>query len=171
MSPKNLQDDRGDAIQTTTPENRCSICNNKLPSNAFFCKYCDPPLAPDPVPDSVLGFRQTLLQILLVIILFVGVIISKLDITLDLILPNQPSDEDGTPLKELSVDPDFKVIHFVNVKRANVRLKPSLTGKILMILKKNEEVIILESRDKWTQIKAYGKIGWIGSRLLDSKVQ
>ena len=83
----------------------------------------------------------------------------------------KPPSEGITPIEERPSDPDLEVTHLVNVNMANVREMPTLKGRIVVVLSKNEEVTIIERRQKWSQITAHGQTGWIGNRLLDSKVQ
>ena len=150
--------------------NQCSICHNELPKDGLFCQYCDPPLGPEPMPESVIGFAQTFLQILIVIVIFSAIFIYKTDIPLQRIWQGELSEDAATKIEERPNDPDFKVVHFVNVEMANVRETPSPKGRIVLVLNMNNEVDLIESQEEWSKVVVQGKTGWIGSHLLGSKV-
>ena len=157
--------------QIDSGREKCSICYNNLPSPGLFCQYCDPPLPPDPVPDSVLSSGKTLFYLIILIILFFAGAIFKLEIPLDMFIPFQKIEDTSSKEEEGSPTPDFKVVHKINVPMANLRANSSSKAKIIITLKKNDEVILLEQQDRWSKIIAREKTGWISNKLLDSKVQ
>ena len=152
-------------------DERCSICYRILPSNEFFCSYCDSPEEPEVVPDSNLSLGQTFLRIVFLVILFIGFVLYKMDLSLDEITQEKPLSDGSIPAEEQSKDESFKMIHFVKVGMANVRDEPSFKGKIIIVLHSGEEVDIQERQAHWSKITAHEKSGWVSNKLLDSKIQ
>lgn len=150
---------------------KCYICQQTPTLYSIFCEYCGPPKGPDFLPESQLTVFQTFLQLLLVFSLFAGYGIYKLNIPGP---GNNPTVVKNTVLPQpmdLGLDSDFKIIHFINVSMANVRTKGIAGSPILMVLKQNEKVDILEEGKFWTKISFNGKIGYIGTKLLGSRVE
>ena len=53
---------------------------------------------------------------------------------------------------------------------ANIRARP-VSGKIIMVLKRGERVLVEDRERQWSRIVAHGKTGWISDKLLDSIVE
>lgn len=55
----------------------------------------------------------------------------------------------------------------VGASRLRVRDKPGLTGKVVTVLSRDSEVIILEDTGKWSKVEyAPGRVGWIADQYL-----
>ncbi len=76
-------------------------------------------------------------------------------------------------IPEEGVDPEeeLKVVVTVNTPALNVRSEASVQSEILGVLSENEEVIVLERKEGWTQIRFKGQSGWVASRLLSSEIK
>jgi SH3-like domain-containing protein len=151
------------------------VCGTLLPAPGFFCVLCEPPEPPEPNPEKGLNTFQTFLRIALLVLIFIVVVVVKLEINLQDPLPQVVANE--VPLK-VAEDEDFKLIFLVKVKLANLRDKPNLkTSKIISKLTQGTQVEIINKTEKWSKIRTKpGKnektrIGWVGSKLLDSEIK
>ncbi len=160
----------------TEGQNFCSVCNEPLPARAAFCPHCGPPIPAEDEPDKGMGFGQTFIRILLIVVLFGAVAIYKLDFNLtdnsDEISPARSTLKSPTgAAKEKAHAEDFKTINHIKVKKSQVRDKPSKEGKVLTVLKKDTKVTILDSDEEWLKIVSGGKTGWIPKDDLDLQIR
>ncbi len=153
----------------------CDVCGSLLPAPGFFCVQCGPPQPPEPDPEKGLNASQTFLRIALLTLIFIVVVMVKLEFNLKDFLPQEIITE--APLK-VAEDEDFKLLFKVKVSFANLRDKPSTkTGKIIFVLTQGTQVEILEKKGKWSKIRSkpgsgeQARTGWIGNKLLDSEIK
>jgi len=153
----------------------CDVCGTLLPAPGFFCVKCDPPELPDPDPEKGLVVSQAFLRIVLLILVFIVVAVVRLEIDLQNLAPEEVASEE---LLKVAEDEDFKLVFLVKVKLANLRDKPNLkTSKIISKLTQGTQVEIINKTEKWSKIRTKpGKnektrIGWVGSKLLDSEIK
>ena len=153
----------------------CDVCGTLLPAPGFFCVLCEPPEPPESNPEKGLNIFQTFLRIALLVLIFIVVVVVKLEINLQDRFPPEVANE--APLK-VAEDEDFKLIFLVKVKLANLRDKPNLkTSKIISKLTQGTQVEIINKTEKWSKIRTkpgkdeQARVGWIGSKLLDSKIK
>ncbi len=155
------------------PYKYCDTCGALLPG--FYCVQCDPPQSPDPDPEKGLNFSQTCARITLITLIFIVVAVVKLEINPLSLFQGSGSDE--VPL-EIAKDEDFELVFRVNVSFANLRDKPDMkTSTILFVLTRGTEVEVLEKKGKWSKIRSKPRlkeprrIGWVGSKLIDSEIK
>ena len=153
----------------------CDVCGTLLPAPGFFCVLCEPPESPEPNPEKGLDTSQTFIRIALLTLIFIVVVVVKLEIDIQDLIPQELSSE--VPLIVLE-DEDFKLIFQVKVKVANLRDKPNTkTSKILSRLTQGTPVEILNKTGQWSKIRTNprtgeeARVGWIGSKLLDSEIK
>ena len=153
----------------------CDVCGTLLPAPGFFCVLCEPPEPLESNPEKGLNIFQTFLRIALLVLIFIVIVVVKLEINLQDRLPQEVAYE--APLK-VAEDEDFKLIFLVKVKLANLRDKPNLkTSKIIYKLTQGTQVEIINKTEKWSKIRTkpgkdeQARVGWIGSKLLDSKIK
>lgn len=153
----------------------CDTCGSLLPAPGYYCIKCDPPELPEPDPDHHLGFFQTFFRITLLVIIFIVIIVYKLDIE----IPNyfERLETDSSQLK-MAQDDDFKLSYKVNVSFANLRDQPnSKTSTILFVLAGGTQVEILDTKGKWSKIRTKpmpgkkARVGWLASKLIDSEIK
>ena len=116
----------------------CAICDTRLSPGEVFCPKCDPPLPPGEEPEEIgISFSQALLRIGILVALFVVVAFGRLDISFDrLFLGKQIKGEmEILAENEKPQDKDFQTVHTIVVPLANIRSKPSINGKIILIAK------------------------------------
>ncbi len=163
-------------IKTGRDAEICSVCNTVIRPSSIFCEKCGPPqLPPEEVPES-LGFGQAFFRILLVVGLFSGLVFykaqpetfSSVDTLVTKIKSELPLVSEKFPEAD---EPDYKLVHKVNVDRANVRAKPSSKSNVIEVLPRGSVVSVISKAESWSQIQLDKKKGWIASRLLDSKVE
>lgn len=154
----------------------CSVCNTVIRPSSIFCEKCGPPQLPsEEVPES-LGFGQTFFRILLVAGVFGGLVFYKaqpetfasVDTLVTKIKSELPLVTEKFPAAD---EPDFKLVHKVNVDRANVRAKPSSKSDVIEVLPRGSVVSVISKAESWSQIQLEKKKGWIASHLLDSRVE
>tara|TARA_B100000686_G_scaffold342062_1_gene420513 strand:- start:477 stop:968 length:492 start_codon:yes stop_codon:yes gene_type:complete len=148
----------------------CNICHCSLPIGSVFCSYCDPPEKPVAILESRLSFSQTFLRIGFLLVLFAVFVFFKTDALLNEVMKEKSLLDGSTTSAEKPEDNSFKVIHFINSKMANIRARP-VSGKIIMVLKRGERVLVEDRERQWSRIVAHGKTGWISDKLLDSIVE
>ena len=153
----------------------CDVCGTLLPAPGFFCVLCEPPEPPEPNLEKGLNTSQTFFRIFLLLLIFIVVVVVKLEIDLQDLIPQEVSSQ--APLIVVE-DEDFKLIFQVKVKVANLRDKPNTkTSKILSRLTQGTQVEILNKTGQWSKIRTNPKtgeearVGWIGSKLLDSEIK
>jgi hypothetical protein len=168
-------------LDTTTYPNMkrkhqyCDACGALIPAPGFFCVQCDPPEPPEADPEQGLNGVQTILRITLSVLIFIAVVIVKLEIDLQKIFFSQEVDRE-TPINVVK-DKDFKLLFKVKVKLANVRDRPIKKSKIIFKLNKGESVEILNKKGEWSEIRSNSgidqktHIGWIKNRLLESEIK
>jgi len=147
----------------------CVACRKPLLPGALFCESCGPPSLPADNTNGGLTKGQTAASIAIMVFFFSALVVLKLGMSFGevvaLLIPEKIEEQ------ALPQDPDFELIHFVNVKWANVRDQPSGEGKVLTVLGKDVKVKVLESGENWTKIDLNGKPAWIGSRLLTTSIE
>ena len=153
----------------------CDVCGTLLPAPGFFCILCEPPEPPEPTPEKGLNNSQTFFRIAFLTLIFIVVVVVKLQIDLQDLIPQEVSNE--APLIVVE-DKDFKLIFQVKVKLANLRDKPNTkTSKILSRLTQGTQVEILNKTGEWSKIRTKPRtgeqvrVGWIGSKLLNSEIK
>lgn len=149
----------------------CVSCNKPLPPGAVFCQYCGPPLRPDEVPESGMTFWQALKKITFLSLIFAALVAYKMDWDYQAFFANVSETVAKEEVEEIPEDEDFHLIHYVNVRFANIREEPSKEAKIIGGAGKGERLIILEQGEHWSQIDMGGKKGWIATRLLSSSIE
>lgn len=153
----------------------CNECKKPLPKNAIFCPTCGPPHIPDENPEKGIGLGGAFRRITFIVVLFGLIAFYKLDINLDSInifeLAPDAEIQEKTKAGEIPQDDDFKLIHFVNVPRANVREEKSGKSKVVTVLKKGVRVTIVEKDENWSKIEVDGTTGWIATRLLTAQIE
>ncbi len=152
----------------------CKACKYPLPPNALFCPGCGPPHLPDDIDVEGLSTSQAILRIVLVVILFSIVVVYKYDLKFFDNLLSTLFSTVNAPKETTSLDSrqeNAKVVYIVDKPQANVRESASMNGKVLVVLEKGQEVLVLQKKDSWSQIKVGNKIGWIYSKLLIAKVE
>jgi hypothetical protein len=152
----------------------CDSCNSLLPVPGYYCVQCEPPQGPELESQDELKFSHAMLRIILLILIFLVVVFFKMDIKLKDIFS---SSEQETLLK-VSEDKDFKVYFKVNTRMANLRSLPNIkNSKIIDSLKMEDQVEVLGIERGWSKVKFKQqvgegtKIGWIATKLLDSKIK
>lgn len=153
----------------------CDSCDTLLPAPGFYCAICNPPEPPEAFKERGLSISQTALRIFSIILIFIAVVIFKIDID-----PNPVSEVPvvvEAPLK-IAEDEDYKIFFKVNVSFANLRDKPSSKkSTILFVLPLGTQVEVLEKKGKWSKVRSNPKprqqsrTGWLASRLLDSEIK
>ena len=153
----------------------CDTCGSLLPAPGFFCVKCDPPEPPEPDPEKGLDFSQTYLRIALLALIFMVVVVVKLEINPLSLFHDSSTDE--IPL-QVAEDKDYEMFFKVNVSFANLRDAPNTkTSTILFVLTQGTEVEILEKKGKWSKIRSKPKAkdsprtGWLASKLIDSEIK
>ena len=152
----------------------CSTCNSLIPPPGFFCIQCGPPEGPVAFKEAELPLLKTILRIALLTLLFLIIVVFKLDINMmEVLSVNQ--DEKQMKVAE---DEDFKIIFKVNAAVANVRNLPNRkTSKIIDSIPIETQVNVNGVEGDWSKIKyrsgSNGNLneGWIATRLLDSEVK
>jgi hypothetical protein len=152
----------------------CDSCNSLLPAPGYYCVQCEPPRGPELESQGDLKFSHAMLRISLLTLIFLIVAVFKLDIKLkDIFLYS----EQKIPLK-VAKDEDFKVFFKVNTRLANLRIFPNIkNSKIIATLKMGDQVEVLGAERGWSKVKLKpqegegNKIGWIATKLLDSKIK
>jgi len=153
----------------------CDTCGSLLPAPGFFCIQCDPPEPPEPDPEKGLNFSQAYLRITLLVLIFMVVVVVKLEINPLSLFHDLSTDE--VPL-QVAEDEDYEMFFKVNVSFANLRDAPNTkTSTILFVLTQGTEVEILEKKGKWSKIRSKPKAkdsprtGWLASKLIDSEIK
>ena len=170
---ESLNSERGDS-KTKNRISYCAICNTLLPPGAIICPECDPPLSPGKEPEETgISFKQALLRISVLVILFLAVAFGKLDISFDSILSTQKmkSELETLTVNEQPQDNDFQTVHIVIVPLANIRSKPSISGNIIMIAEQGMNLKIIEGNEHWSKVHMLGKTGWISNKLFNSEIR
>ena len=152
----------------------CYSCNSLLPAPGYYCVQCEPPQGPELESQGELKFSQAMLRISLLTLMFLIVAVFKLDVKLKDVFT---SSEQETPLK-IAEDEDFKVFFKVNTMLANLRNLPNMkNSKIIDSLEMGTQVEVLGAERGWSKVKFKPqvgegiKIGWIATKLLDSKIK
>lgn len=153
----------------TEPQKYCTVCKYPLPPKALFCPGCGPPCLPDEDPEDGLSFGQATLRIALICLLFFIVVVYKFDVDLTRYLPNVFST--APPPPDTKLTEDVKIVYQVAVPQANVRESKSTSSKVVLILDKGMNVVVLRKDDKWWQIQVGDRVGWISSKLLIAKAE
>lgn len=154
----------------------CPVCNSLIRPPGLFCEHCGPPVPPpEQIPES-LKFSQALFRILILVLLFSGAIYYKTgaDISGDVnkIITKIKTQIPGeAPPATKPVQPDYKLIHAVNVPKANIREKPTTKSDVVGVAARGEVLKVLQKNDAWSQVQLKDRTGWIASRLLDSRVE
>ena len=90
----------------------CAVCGSRLPSDAIFCPDCDPPLPPGEEPEETgISFGQALLRIGILVILFVAIVIGRLDFSFDRLFSGKQMNGvlETLPANEQPQDNDFQI--------------------------------------------------------------
>jgi len=152
----------------------CGTCNSLLPAPGFFCIQCGPPEGPVAFKEAELPLLKTILRIALLTLLFLIIVVFKLDINMmEVLSVNQ--DEKQMKVAE---DEDFKIIFKVNAAVANVRNLPNMkTSQIIDSIPIGTQVMVNGVEGDWSKIKYSSgpngnlNTGWIANRLLDSEIK
>ncbi len=154
----------------------CSVCKTVIRSTRIFCEVCGPPqLPPEEVPGGI-NFGQTFIRVFMLVAVFSGLVIfktqpdtfSSVDALVTKIKSELPILQEEIPPAD---EPDFKLVHKVNVAQANVRTEASANSPVLEVLHKGQVVKMIRKVNAWSQIQLGKKKGWIATRLLDSTVE
>lgn len=153
----------------------CDTCGSLLPAPGYYCVQCEPPQGPESKVEGELTFRQAMLRISFLILLFVIAVVFKLDINRAKFLSYSSQKE--TKLK-IAEDEDFKIFFKINADLVNVRSLPNVkTSKILASLPMGTQVEVLNTEKSWSKVKFnlqsgdQAETGWIASKLLDSEIK
>jgi hypothetical protein len=153
----------------------CDTCGTLLPAPGYYCVQCGPPVPPEADPEKGLNASQASLRIALLTLIFIVIAVFKLEIDLTSLFQEAVIVE--APLK-VAEDEDFELFFKVKVSFANLRDKPNTkTGKIIFVLTQGTAVEVLEKKGKWSKIRSkpgpgeQARIGWMGSKLLDSEIK
>ena len=159
----------GDKEKLALVKEMCISCQKPLPPGALFCEACGPPSLPADNTERGLTKTQTATSIAIMVFFFSTLVLLKLEMgfgdVVALLFPENAEEQ------VLPQDPDFVVIHYVNVRRANVREEPGSEAKVLTTLGKGVKVKVLEPGETWTKIDLNGNPAWIGTRLLDTAIE
>jgi hypothetical protein len=152
----------------------CDSCNSLLPAPGYYCVQCEPPQGPELESKGELKFTQAMLRITLLTLMFLIVAVFKLDIKLKDVF----SYSEQEIAMKVAKDEDFKVFFKVNTRLANLRSLPNMkNSKIIDSLKMGDQVEVLGAERGWSKVKLKPqagegtKIGWIATKLLDSKIK
>lgn len=159
--------------RTNDPESPevCSVCRERL-RGALYCARCGPP--PEPPSGDFQGgisLKQTFWSITLMVVLFAAAVIYKTDITFDFFGLSDDKESVIIAPEDRPKEPDFQLVHIVNVPMANVRKRDSMDSIVIMVLEQGDHVKLLEIKGKWSRISANDKTGWISNKLLTTKVE
>lgn len=152
----------------------CAICERPLPERAAFCVHCDPPLNLKGFPVSRMSGFSAFYWIFFLLILFSGFFYYKEGgrwEDLEARITGLFQTEVAIPEEGVDPEEELKVVVTVNTPALNVRSEASVQSEILGVLSENEEVIVLERKEGWTQIRFKGQSGWVASRLLSSEIK
>ena len=150
----------------------CAICDTPLAPGALFCEFCDPPLPPSKVPEETgMTLSKALIRIVALVMLFVAIVIGKYDISLSIFDSNDIffDNSDVMSGKKSMDELDMKTAHLVTVPLANIRLKPLVNSKIIMIAEKDTILEIIEAGESWSKIRIGKNTGWISNKLFNSE--
>ena len=151
----------------------CDSCNSLLPAPGFYCVKCEPPKGPASNLENQLPLSQAMLRISLLIILFLAILVFKLDLNVkEALIPQQ-----GNTKIKVAEDEDFKLFFKVNTGLVNIRSLPNMkTSKIIGTITQGKQVEILGTKGKWSKVKykeesGANKSGWIATKFLDSEIK
>ena len=151
----------------------CAVCESRLPPGAIFCPDCDPPLPPGEEPEETgISFGQALLRIGILVILFVAIVIGRLDFSFDRLFSGKQMNGvlETLPANEQPQDNDFQTVHIVIVPLANIRSKPSIGGNIVLVAEQGMNLEVIEGNEDWSKVRVLGKTGWISNQLFKSEI-
>ncbi|QPJ63357.1 MAG: SH3 domain-containing protein [Candidatus Nitronauta litoralis] len=154
----------------------CSVCHTVIRPSSIFCEGCGPPKLPPEEVNEGIGPWQTFFRVMVVVLIFSGLVFykykpesfSSFDTLVTEIKSTIPVLKEELPVAD---EPDFKLVHMVNVDRANVRARATSNSPVIGVLNKGQVVKMIRKTDTWCEIQLDKRTGWIATRLLDSKVE
>ena len=156
------------------PDFFCATCGAKVSSGGLFCRECAPPILPIDEPEETgISFEQALKRIFILILLFLSIAVIKLDLSISSLFLNNAKSEYSDSLIEnnkQSIE-RFDVIHTVIPHTAIVRSKPSVKSEVIGRVKQGRNLVVIKSNESWSKVHAFGKTGWIASRLIKAEIQ
>ena len=162
-------DDFPDTVVSEDSTDDCMACGRPM-RGSHFCKNCGRPELPPDEQVYRLSALRTFAIIILMVLSFTIITITKLDIDINL-FEKEPREEPVVTIDKRPKEKDFKLINVVNVPMANVRQRPSSESIIVMVLKKDTHVEVLEKKKKWSHILVKDNSGWISNQLLTGQVE
>ena len=151
----------------------CAVCEFLLPPNAIFCPNCDPPLPPDREPEEFgITLGQALLRISILVVLFIAILVSRLDLSVDKIISGKimNANKDLSSQKNNLSNKDFHINHIVTASAVNIRSESSVNSRIIITVKQGVRLEILDKNKFWSKVNVLGKTGWISNKFYKSEV-
>lgn len=152
----------------------CSVCGARILPGTIFCFECGLPDLPKKEPEETgISLEQTVMRIGVLVFLFVCVVLVKFDVSIDDLFSSSGTilEADSLNFSEKSQDDEFELLHTVIPLLANVRSKPSMDGKVIVVVEEGMSLVIIEKKQDWTKVRVFEKTGWVVSRLIKSEVQ
>ncbi len=150
-------------------EEYCTACHKPLPPNALFCKSCGPPIPPPRTPERILSPTQAIIRIVSILAVFLLIVSIKMDFSWSSLFSS--TENSSVQSEDTTQAEDYKVIHYVKVDRANVRVQPTTESDVITVMAKGERVVVLEKTEEWAKVDLQGKMGYIAVGLLTAKVE
>ena len=152
----------------------CATCGAKVLPGGLFCKECAPPISPIDEPEEIgISFEQAITRIFILILLFLSIVVIKLDLSISSLFLNNTKSEYSDSLIESKKksNESFDLIHTVIPHSANVRSKPSINSEVVGMVEQGMNLVVIDSNESWSKINVFEKTGWIASRLLKAEVK
>jgi len=152
----------------------CATCGANILPDGIFCSQCAPPLIPIGEPEETgISFGQALRRIFVLISLFLSIAIIKLDLSVSSLFLNNSKNIYSDSLTEgkIKSNEPFDLIHTVIPHTANIRSKPSINSDVIGMVKQGMKLVVIESKESWSKVRAFEQTGWIASRLLKTEIQ
>ena len=73
--------------------------------------------------------------------------------------------ENGNPNSK-----DFETVHIISAPLVNIRSNPSVDGSIIMVVEKGVNLEVIAVDEKWSKVRALGKVGWVYNELFKSEI-
>ena len=156
------------------PDFFCATCGAKVSSGGLFCRECAPPILPIDEPEETgISFEQAITRIFILILLFLSIVVIKLDLSISSLFLNNTKSEYSDSLIESKKksNESFDIMHTVIPHTANVRSKPSIKSEVIGMVKQGMNLAVIESNDSWSKVHVFEKTGWIASRLIKPEIQ
>ena len=159
-------------LHNTKSSSFCAVCEFQLPPNAIFCPNCDPPLPPEREPEEIgITLGQALLRISILVILFIAILVSRLDLSVDKSISGIINENiDLSRQKSNLSSKDFHINHTVTASAVNIRSEPSVNSRIIITAKQGVKLEILDKNKLWSKVNVLGKTGWISNKFFKSEI-